>query len=210
MPAVLRIEDGQCERNGARRRLAEAAIFGGRDGRRADRVGLVGYGLAGSVLHAPLIQVEDRLRLQAVASQRPDRVHGGGGADPARQAPGPAAQRLPEPALGQRLPHLRALVTGRPARSGLRLRRPLRPLPPSVRRRLAGGGPARVRRPAGRRLTAGVGGREPGSRARTGRQPGGLLAAEAGFQRVGSCPISSPRAGLKRSRRHWLMATRQG
>jgi scyllo-inositol 2-dehydrogenase (NADP+) len=38
-------------------------------------VGLVGYGLAGSVLHAPLIQVEDRLRLQAVASRRSGRVH---------------------------------------------------------------------------------------------------------------------------------------
>jgi scyllo-inositol 2-dehydrogenase (NADP+) len=38
-------------------------------------VGLIGYGLAGSVLHAPLIQVEDRLRLQAVASRRLDRVH---------------------------------------------------------------------------------------------------------------------------------------
>lgn len=39
-------------------------------------VGLVGYGLAGSGLHAPLIQVEDRLCLRAVASRRPDRVHG--------------------------------------------------------------------------------------------------------------------------------------
>jgi scyllo-inositol 2-dehydrogenase (NADP+) len=38
-------------------------------------VGLVGYGLAGSVLHAPLIQVEERLRLRAVASRRPERVH---------------------------------------------------------------------------------------------------------------------------------------
>jgi scyllo-inositol 2-dehydrogenase (NADP+) len=37
-------------------------------------VGLVGYGLAGSVLHAPLIAAEPRLRLHAVASSRPERV----------------------------------------------------------------------------------------------------------------------------------------
>jgi scyllo-inositol 2-dehydrogenase (NADP+) len=39
-------------------------------------VGLVGYGLAGSVLHAPLIGAEPRLRLHAVASRHPERVHG--------------------------------------------------------------------------------------------------------------------------------------
>jgi scyllo-inositol 2-dehydrogenase (NADP+) len=39
-------------------------------------VGLVGYGLAGSALHAPLIGAEPRLRLHAVASRRPDKVHG--------------------------------------------------------------------------------------------------------------------------------------
>jgi scyllo-inositol 2-dehydrogenase (NADP+) len=38
-------------------------------------VGLVGYGLAGSALHAPLIGAEPRLRLQAVASSRPEKVH---------------------------------------------------------------------------------------------------------------------------------------
>jgi len=38
-------------------------------------VGLVGYGLAGSILHAPLVGAEPRLRLVAVASRRPDRVH---------------------------------------------------------------------------------------------------------------------------------------
>jgi scyllo-inositol 2-dehydrogenase (NADP+) len=38
-------------------------------------VGLVGYGLAGSALHAPLIGAEPRLRLHAVASRRPERVH---------------------------------------------------------------------------------------------------------------------------------------
>ncbi|MGH3972453.1 MAG: Gfo/Idh/MocA family oxidoreductase, partial [Pseudonocardiaceae bacterium] len=38
-------------------------------------VGLVGYGTSGSVLHAPLIGAERRLRLRAVASRYPDRVH---------------------------------------------------------------------------------------------------------------------------------------
>jgi scyllo-inositol 2-dehydrogenase (NADP+) len=38
-------------------------------------VGLVGYGLAGSALHGPLVGAEPRLRLHAVASSRPDRVH---------------------------------------------------------------------------------------------------------------------------------------
>jgi scyllo-inositol 2-dehydrogenase (NADP+) len=37
-------------------------------------VGLVGYGLAGSALHAPLIEAEPRLRLLAVASRRPEAV----------------------------------------------------------------------------------------------------------------------------------------
>jgi scyllo-inositol 2-dehydrogenase (NADP+) len=38
-------------------------------------VGLLGYGLAGSGLHAPLIGAEPRLRLHAVASRRPEKVH---------------------------------------------------------------------------------------------------------------------------------------
>jgi scyllo-inositol 2-dehydrogenase (NADP+) len=38
-------------------------------------VGLVGYGTSGSVLHAPLIGAQRRLRLRAVASRYPDRVH---------------------------------------------------------------------------------------------------------------------------------------
>jgi scyllo-inositol 2-dehydrogenase (NADP+) len=37
-------------------------------------VGLIGYGLAGSSLHAPLIAAEPRLRLHAVVSRNPDRV----------------------------------------------------------------------------------------------------------------------------------------
>ncbi len=75
--------------DGGRRLWAQVAAFGRRDdvgwpkrgpseGGMAGEgigVGLVGYGLAGSVLHAPLIQMEDRLRLRAVASRRPDRVH---------------------------------------------------------------------------------------------------------------------------------------
>jgi scyllo-inositol 2-dehydrogenase (NADP+) len=38
-------------------------------------VGLVGFGLSGSSLHAPLIAAEPRLRLRAVVSSDPDRVH---------------------------------------------------------------------------------------------------------------------------------------
>jgi scyllo-inositol 2-dehydrogenase (NADP+) len=38
-------------------------------------VGLVGYGVAGSVFHAPLIEAEERMRLQAVASRHPELVH---------------------------------------------------------------------------------------------------------------------------------------
>jgi scyllo-inositol 2-dehydrogenase (NADP+) len=38
-------------------------------------VGLVGYGLAGSALHAPLVGAEPRLRLHAVASRHPEKVH---------------------------------------------------------------------------------------------------------------------------------------
>jgi scyllo-inositol 2-dehydrogenase (NADP+) len=46
------------------------------DGTRAPiGVGLIGYGLAGSVLHGPLIDAEERLQLQAVACGRPERVH---------------------------------------------------------------------------------------------------------------------------------------
>jgi scyllo-inositol 2-dehydrogenase (NADP+) len=38
-------------------------------------VGLIGYGASGSILHAQLIDAEPRLRLRAVVSRRPDRVH---------------------------------------------------------------------------------------------------------------------------------------
>lgn len=38
-------------------------------------VGLIGYGMAGSSLHAPLIDAEGLLRLRAVVSRYPDRVH---------------------------------------------------------------------------------------------------------------------------------------
>jgi scyllo-inositol 2-dehydrogenase (NADP+) len=38
-------------------------------------VGLVGYGVSGSSLHAPLITAEPRLSLRAVVSSDPDRVH---------------------------------------------------------------------------------------------------------------------------------------
>ncbi|WP_214370528.1 Gfo/Idh/MocA family oxidoreductase [Pseudonocardia sp. H11422] len=38
-------------------------------------VGLVGYGTSGADLHAPLIAAEPRLRLRAVVSGKPDRVH---------------------------------------------------------------------------------------------------------------------------------------
>jgi scyllo-inositol 2-dehydrogenase (NADP+) len=37
-------------------------------------VGLIGYGLGGSVFHAPLVQAEPRLRLRAVATSRGDQV----------------------------------------------------------------------------------------------------------------------------------------
>jgi scyllo-inositol 2-dehydrogenase (NADP+) len=38
-------------------------------------VGLIGYGVSGSSLHAPLIGAEPPLRLRAVASRSPERVH---------------------------------------------------------------------------------------------------------------------------------------
>lgn len=38
------------------------------------RVGLIGFGLAGSAFHAPLVAAEPRMRLVAVASSRPDVV----------------------------------------------------------------------------------------------------------------------------------------
>jgi scyllo-inositol 2-dehydrogenase (NADP+) len=38
-------------------------------------VGLIGYGASGSILHAGLIAAEPRLRLRAVVSRRPERVH---------------------------------------------------------------------------------------------------------------------------------------
>jgi scyllo-inositol 2-dehydrogenase (NADP+) len=37
--------------------------------------GLIGYGLAGSILHGPLIDAEERLQLLGVACGRPERVH---------------------------------------------------------------------------------------------------------------------------------------
>jgi scyllo-inositol 2-dehydrogenase (NADP+) len=40
----------------------------------AIHVGLIGYGLAGSVFHAPLIQAEPRMRLSAVVSSRTEQV----------------------------------------------------------------------------------------------------------------------------------------
>src|SRR5919112_2075271 len=40
------------------------------------QVGLIGYGLAGSVFHAPLIASVDRLHLAAVASSRTDQITG--------------------------------------------------------------------------------------------------------------------------------------
>jgi scyllo-inositol 2-dehydrogenase (NADP+) len=52
-------------------------MSGGVDGGRrggAIGVGLVGYGLSGSVLHAPLIDAEERLRLVVVASRRSGRI----------------------------------------------------------------------------------------------------------------------------------------
>lgn len=38
------------------------------------RVGLIGFGLAGSAFHAPFVEAEPRMRLAAVASSRPDAV----------------------------------------------------------------------------------------------------------------------------------------
>lgn len=38
------------------------------------QVGLIGFGLAGSAFHAPLVEAEPRMRLAAVASSRPDAV----------------------------------------------------------------------------------------------------------------------------------------
>jgi predicted dehydrogenase len=38
-------------------------------------VGLVGYGVSGSSLHTPLVTAEPRLRLRAVVSRNPERVH---------------------------------------------------------------------------------------------------------------------------------------
>ena len=38
-------------------------------------VGLVGFGMAGQSLHAPLITAEPRLELRAVVTSKPDRVH---------------------------------------------------------------------------------------------------------------------------------------
>ena len=51
-------------------------------------------------------------------------------ADRAGRGRGPAAQRVPQPALGRRLPDRPALPGGRPGRGGVQLRVPLRPLPP--------------------------------------------------------------------------------
>jgi scyllo-inositol 2-dehydrogenase (NADP+) len=59
-------------------------------------VGLVGYGLGGSVFHAPLIQAEPELRLQAVVTSRDEQVR--------RELPGvgvvgSAAELLEDPAV---------------------------------------------------------------------------------------------------------------
>jgi scyllo-inositol 2-dehydrogenase (NADP+) len=59
-------------------------------------VGLVGYGLGGSVFHAPLIQAEPGLRLHAVVTSRDEQVR--------RELPGvgvvgPAAELLEDPAV---------------------------------------------------------------------------------------------------------------
>lgn len=40
------------------------------------RVGLVGFGQAGSAFHAPLVEAEPRMRLAVVASSRPEKVRG--------------------------------------------------------------------------------------------------------------------------------------
>ena len=52
------------------------------------RVGLIGYGLAGSVFHAPLILSADRLHLATVASSRTEQV--------TRELPGTRAVATPE------------------------------------------------------------------------------------------------------------------
>jgi scyllo-inositol 2-dehydrogenase (NADP+) len=59
-------------------------------------VGLVGYGLAGSFLHAPLIGAEPRLRLHAVASRHPEKVHRD---DPAVRVVATPAALLEDPAV---------------------------------------------------------------------------------------------------------------
>ncbi|PWC33371.1 oxidoreductase [Azospirillum sp. TSO35-2] len=55
-------------------------------------VGLLGFGLAGSVFHAPLIRCEPRLRLSAVASSRVDDIR--------RAAPEAAAVASPDAIIG--------------------------------------------------------------------------------------------------------------
>ncbi|HEV7450228.1 MAG TPA: oxidoreductase [Pseudonocardiaceae bacterium] len=62
----------------------------------ATGVGLVGYGTSGSSLHAPLIGAERRLRLRAVVSRHPDRVHRDLPSVPVVPA---AAQLLDDPAV---------------------------------------------------------------------------------------------------------------
>ncbi|MDF2741215.1 MAG: oxidoreductase [Actinomycetia bacterium] len=65
-----------------------------RDG--AIGVGLIGYGLGGSVFHAPLIQAEPGLRLQAVVTSRADQV---GRELPGVRVVGSAEELLEDPAV---------------------------------------------------------------------------------------------------------------
>ena len=59
-------------------------------------VGLIGYGVAGSVFHAPLVQAEPGLRLVAVASGRPERVRRD---HPQVRVVGTPAELLDDPAV---------------------------------------------------------------------------------------------------------------
>ena len=59
-------------------------------------VGLIGYGLGGSVFHAPLIEAEPRLRLHAVVTSRAGQVERD---HPGARVVGSAAELLEEPAV---------------------------------------------------------------------------------------------------------------
>lgn len=60
------------------------------------RVGLIGYGLAGSVFHAPLIAAEPRLRLTAVVTRRTEQL---AAAFPDAHAVGGVEELLADPAI---------------------------------------------------------------------------------------------------------------